>query len=181
MNVDIAGKTMKVLLDEETIQARVKEIGEQITQDYEGKELVVVVVLKGSIMFAADLVRHINLPLTMEFMGLSSYGDSTSTSGVVRVTLDLSKPVVDKHVLIIEDIVDTGLTMKYLLANMQTRRPTTLKVCTLLHKPARAEIKVPLNYVGFTIDDQFVIGYGLDYQQKYRNMSCIGYMVGDEG
>ena len=173
----IGNKHMKVLLDEATLEQRIAEMGAQITRDYEGKELVLVVVLKGSILFAADLCRHIQLPLSMEFMGLSSYGDSTDSSGVVRVTLDLSKPVADKEVLIIEDIVDTGLTMRYLLENMSTRKPANVKVCTLLHKPARTQVEVPMDYVGFTIDDQFVVGYGLDYQQKYRNLSYIGYMT----
>ena len=128
-------------------------------------------------LFAADLCRQIDLPLSLEFMGLSSYGSSTQTSGVVRVTLDLSRPVRDKHVLIVEDIVDTGLTMKYLLANIGTREPASLKVCTLLHKPSRTEVEVEMDYVGFTIENHFVIGYGLDFDQKYRNLPQIGYMV----
>ncbi|HIN86644.1 MAG TPA: hypoxanthine phosphoribosyltransferase [Myxococcales bacterium] len=176
-NIVIGNKSMKVLLDEATLEERIAEINTQITRDYAGKELVLVVVLKGSIMFAADLCRHIQLPLSMEFMGLSSYGDSTESSGVVRVTLDLSKPVVGKEVLIIEDIVDTGLTMRYLLENMSTRKPSNVRVCTLLHKPSRSKVDVILDYVGFTIDDHFVVGYGLDYEQKYRNLSFIGYMT----
>jgi hypoxanthine phosphoribosyltransferase len=179
-NLVIGEKHMKVLLDESTLQKRIAELGRQITRDYDGTDLVLVVVLKGSILFAADLCRHIHLPLTMEFMGLSSYGDSTASSGVVRVTLDLSEPVAGKEVLIIEDIVDTGLTMRYLLENMSTRRPNSVKVCTLLHKPARTKVDVPLDYLGFTIDDHFVVGYGLDYEQKYRNLDFIGYMS-DEG
>jgi len=168
---------MEILLSEAQLQTRIAELGAEITRDYQGKELVLVVVLKGSILFAADLCRHIDLPISLEFMGLSSYGDSTTSSGVVRVTLDLSKPVQGKHVLIVEDIVDTGLTMQYLLDNMQTRRPETLKVATLLHKPARTQVEVQLDYTGFTIDDHFVIGYGLDFDQKYRNLRFIGYMI----
>ncbi len=179
MDVQILGMKMEVLLTEQQIQDRIAVLGAQITEEYKdlGGELVLIIVLKGSILFAADLARHIKLPLTMEFMGLSSYGDSTQTSGVVRVTLDLSKPVKGKHVLIVEDIIDTGLTMKYLLANLGTREPETLKVCTLLSKPARSKVEVRMDYVGFTIDDHFVVGYGLDFEQKYRNLRFIGYMT----
>ena len=177
MNIDVHGKKMRTLIEEDALQARIGELGKQITADYEGKDLVLLVVLKGSMLFAADLCRQIDLPLSLEFMGLSSYGSSTQTSGVVRVTLDLSRPVRDKHVLIVEDIVDTGLTMKYLLANIGTREPASLKVCTLLHKPSRTEVEVEMDYVGFTIENHFVIGYGLDFDQKYRNLPLIGYMV----
>ena len=181
MEVKIDGKTMKVLLDEQQIAKRISELGEEIARDYRGKNLVLVVVLKGSILFAADLCRAIPLPLTLEFMGLSSYGETTDSSGVVQVTLDLSKPVAGKHVLIVEDIVDTGLTMRYLLTSMETRAPASVKVCTLLHKPARRRVRVPIDYVGFTIEDHFVIGYGLDFDQKYRNLRYIGYMTDAEG
>ena len=177
MNIEVHGKQMQTLIEEEGLRTRIAELGKQITTDYEGKDLVLLVVLKGSILFAADLCRRIDLPLSLEFMGLSSYGSSTQTSGVVRVTLDLSRPVRDKHVLIVEDIVDTGLTMKYLLANLATREPASIKVCTLLHKPSRTEVEVDLDYVGFTIENHFVIGYGLDFDQKYRNLPQIGYMV----
>ncbi len=177
MEAVVTGKRMEVLLDEPTIQQRVQALGQEITADYQDKELVLITVLKGSVVFAADLVRSIELPLTMEFMGLSSYGDDTKSTGVVRVTLDLSKPIEGKHVLIVEDIVDTGLTMQYLLRNMATRNPASVGVCTLLHKPARQKVDVPLDYVGFTIDDHFVVGYGLDYQQRYRNLRMIGHMV----
>lgn len=178
MELQLPGKRMQTLIDEAALRARVAEMGAEITRDYEGKDLVVLVVLKGSVMFAADLCRSIPLDtLTMEFMGLSSYGDSTETSGVVRVTLDLSKPVRDKHVLIVEDIVDSGLTMRYLLKNLETRDPASLRVATLLHKPARQSVDVQMDYIGFTIDDHFVVGYGLDFEQKYRNLPYIGYMV----
>lgn len=180
MDVQIDGKTMHVLLDEETIQRRIREVGAELTEEYRGKDLVLIVVLKGSILFAADLARAITLPLSLEFMGLSSYGDSTSSSGVVRLTLDLSKPVRDKHVLVVEDIVDTGLTMRYLLKNLATREPASLRVCTLLHKPARTKVEVQLDHIGFTIDDHFVVGYGLDYEQIYRNLRFIGYMVDNQ-
>lgn len=179
LDVAIPGKIMKVLLDEQTLDERVRALGKQITEDYEDsdRDLVLLVVLKGSILFAADLCRAIDRPLSLEFMGLSSYGDSTHSSGIVRVTLDLSKSVIGKDVIIVEDIIDTGLTMRYLLSNLATREPASLRVCTLLHKPARTRVEVPMDYVGFTIDDHFVVGYGLDYDQKYRNLRYIGTMV----
>jgi hypoxanthine phosphoribosyltransferase len=176
MDVDIRGMNLKVLLDEDTIQSRIVEMAREISAEYAGQEVTLIVVLKGSILFAADLCRHLDIPSELEFMGLSSYGESTETSGVVRVTLDLSKPVNGKHILIIEDIVDTGLTMKYLLSNLSTREPASIRVCTLLHKPSRSVVEVPLDFVGFTIENHFVVGYGLDYQQKYRNLRFIGRM-----
>ena len=178
-DVEIAGKTMHVLLTEEQIQSRVRELGAEITERYRDVdgELVLLTVLKGSVLFAADLARSIPLPLTMEFMGVSSYGDSTESSGVVQLTLDLSTPVVGKHLLVVEDIVDTGLTMRYLLNNLATREPASLRVCTLLDKPSRRRVDVPLDFVGFAIDDHFVVGYGLDYEQRYRNLRFIGTMV----
>ena len=171
---------MDVLLDEDTIQERIAEMGRVISDTYAGKELTLIIVLKGSILFAADLCRHIDVPVELEFMGLSSYGASTETSGVVRVTLDLSKPIAGKHVLIIEDIVDTGLTMQYLLKNLSTRGPESLRVCTLLHKPSRSEVDVPMDWIGFTIDNHFVVGYGLDYDQKFRNLRFIGRVQAGE-
>jgi len=180
MDTTIEGKTMDVLLDEDTIQERIAEMGRVISDTYAGKELTLIIVLKGSILFAADLCRHIDVPVELEFMGLSSYGASTETSGVVRVTLDLSKPIAGKHVLIIEDIVDTGLTMQYLLKNLSTRGPESLRVCTLLHKPSRSEVDVPMDWIGFTIDNHFVVGYGLDYDQKFRNLRFIGRVLAGE-
>jgi hypoxanthine phosphoribosyltransferase len=178
LEIKIPGKRMKTLLTAETIAARVAEMGAELAEEYAGKEVVMLVVLKGSIIFAADLARATPLDtLALEFMGLSSYGDSTETSGIVRVTLDLARPVRGKHVIIVEDIVDTGLTMRYLLKNLQTREPASLKVCTLLHKPSRQTVEVPLDYVGFEIENHFVVGYGLDFEQKYRNVPFIGYMV----
>jgi len=179
VDIEVPGKTMKVLIDEERLQSRVAELGAEITEYYRdsGRELVLLVVLKGSVIFAADLCRHINLPCTLEFMGLSSYGADTQSSGVVRVTLDLSSPVRGKDVLIVEDIIDTGLTMRYLLKNIATREPASLRVCTLLHKPARSKVEVQMDWVGETIPDHFVIGYGLDFNQKYRNLPYIGTMI----
>jgi hypoxanthine phosphoribosyltransferase len=161
----------------EQIQARVRELGAAITRDYRGKPLVLLCVLKGSFMFAADLARSIDLPLRVEFLGVQSYGDDTTSSGVVRITLDLARPVDGEEVLIVEDIVDTGLTLDYLMHQIQSRNAASVKVCALLHKPARTQKQVNIDYLGFTIDDVFVVGYGLDWAQKYRNMPEIGVVI----
>lgn len=171
---------IEVMIDAATIAARIAELGTEITAAYsDGQPLVVVAVLKGSFPFLADLVRQIDLPLEVDFLGLSSYGHGEESTGVVQVTQDLSRPVTGKHVLVVEDIVDTGLTMRYLLDNLATRRPLSVKVASLLHKPARGRLKVPLDFIGFEIPDKFVIGYGLDYQDKLRNLPFIGVNVGD--
>ena len=168
-------KKLKVLLDEETIAKRVRELGAQITRDYaDAEHLVVVPIMKGSFLFAADLIRHIDRELSVEFLGLRSYGAGTETSGVVQITYDLTQSVTHQHVLVVEDIVDTGLSMRYLLENLGTRQPRSLKLCSLLHKPVRTRVKVPIDYLGFTIDDHFVVGYGLDYAEKFRNLPYIG-------
>ncbi len=167
---------IKTLIDEATIQARVRELGAKITEDYAGKEVVLVPVLKGSFIFAADLARAIDLPVSIDFFGCRSYGDGTESSGVVQITYDLTKPIENKHVIIIEDIVDTGLTMQYLLENLTTRKPASLKLCSLLHKPARTRVPVTIDYLGFTIEDVFVIGYGLDYGEKLRNVPFLGVL-----
>src|SRR5438045_4584807 len=158
------------------IARRVKELGTQIERDYDGKELVLLGVLKGSYIFISDLARAIDLPLAIDFIGLSSYGEATESSGVVKITSDLSRPIEDKHVVIVEDIVDTGLTMRYLLDNLATRHPSSVKLCTLLNKPSRARTKIPIDYLGFQIEDRFVVGYGLDAGEKYRNVPFIGVM-----
>ena len=134
---------------------------------------------KGSFIFLADLFRHIDLPVEVDFLGLSSYGDSQETSGVVRVTQDLSRPIEGKNVLVVEDIVDTGLTMQYLLENLSTRKPKSIRVASLLHKPARSRVPIEIDYLGFEIPDRFVIGYGLDYQSKFRNLPFIGVNLAD--
>ncbi len=167
-----------ILIDEQKLQARVRELGAQITRDYQGKELTLVCVLKGSTFFAMDLARAIDLPLTLEFLGVSSYQGGTETTGEVRITTDVSKPMAGKHLLVIEDIIDTGLTMSFLLENLKARHPASVKVCTLLEKPARARTTVPIDYKGFVIDDVFVVGYGLDYGERYRNVPFIGQMKG---
>jgi hypoxanthine phosphoribosyltransferase len=165
---------VRTLLSREQIAARVAELGAAITRDYQGRELILVGVLKGSFVFCADLARAIDLPLGVEFLGLKSYGDSQVTSGVVQITSDLPRPVAGKDLLIVEDIVDTGLTMAYLRKNLATRGPQSVKLCTLLHKPSRARVETPIDYLGFSIADEFVVGYGLDWAERYRNLSYIG-------
>lgn len=169
-------ENVEPLITEEGIARRVAELGARITEDYRGKDLVVVGVLKGSFPFVADLVRKIDLPLRVDFLGLSSYGNGTETSGVVKITSDLTKPIAGKHVLVVEDIVDTGLTMKYLLANLATRHPASVRVCSLLEKPARLRVDVEIAYKGFTIPDEFVVGYGLDHDERYRNLPFLGIL-----
>jgi hypoxanthine phosphoribosyltransferase len=171
--------TIKPLFDAGTIAERVAELGGAITQDYAGKNLVVVPVLKGSYVFAADLVRHIDLDVAIDFLGVRSYGDDQNSSGVVQITSDLSRSIEGKHVILVEDIVDTGLTISYLHENLSTRQPASLKIASLLHKPARTRVPVQIDYLGFTIDDVFVVGYGLDYGQKFRNLPYLG-IVADE-
>jgi hypoxanthine phosphoribosyltransferase len=165
---------VSTLLSTEQIAARVRELGAQITRDYEGRRLVLVSVLKGSFIFTADLCRAIDTQLRIEFLGVRSYGEGTSTSGVVQITQDLSRPIESEDVLIVEDIVDTGLTIAHLLELFHTRHPASIKVCSLLHKPARTKVEVPIDYLGFTIEDRFVVGYGLDWAERYRNLPFIG-------
>jgi hypoxanthine phosphoribosyltransferase len=164
------------LLGGDVLAVKVGELGARIEQDYRGKELVVVVVLKASFVFAADLIRCIDLPLTVDFLGVRSYGDSTETSGVVQITSDLSRTVEGKHVLLVEDIVDTGLTVRFLLDNLATRAPLSVKLAALLHKPARTRVAVRIDYLGFSIDDVFVVGYGLDHAQNHRNLPYVGVL-----
>jgi hypoxanthine phosphoribosyltransferase len=164
------------------IAARTAELGAEITaQGATVQPLVVICVLKGSVLFFADLVRHIQVPTNLVFLGVSSYGGNTESSGAVRLTHDLTLDIAGRDVLIVEDIVDTGLTMNYLLHTLRSRGPNSLRVCTLLHKPARKKIDTQLDHVGFTIDDVFVIGYGLDYDERYRNLPYIGVMRFDSG
>src|SRR5437588_403916 len=168
------GEELEVLFTQQQIAARVAELGAQIERDHRGKDLVLVGVLKGAFVFVSDLARQIDLPLSVDFIGLSSYGEETESSGVVKITSDLSRPIEGKHVLIVEDIVDTGLTMRYLLDNLATRHPASVKLCALLNKPQRVRTRIPLDYLGFEIEDRFVVGYGLDAAEKYRNVPFIG-------
>jgi hypoxanthine phosphoribosyltransferase len=160
----------------EQIAARVRELGAQITRDYVGRNVVLVCVLKGSFVFAADLARAIDLPLRIDFLGTRSYGEDTESSGVVQITQDLSKPIDHEDVILVEDIVDTGLTVAYVIDLLRTRNPKSVKVCALLHKPARARVEVHVDYLGFTIEDRFVIGYGLDFAEKYRGLPYLGVL-----
>ena len=174
MDEDVA----QVLLTEEQIRARVAELGAQISQDYAGKDLMLVCILKGANVFLADLCRQITLPLSYDFVAVSSYGADTKSSGVVRILKDLDESVESKHVLVVEDIVDTGLTLRlsYLLENLRSRRAASVKICTLLDKPSRRRVEVPVDYCGFTVEDRFVVGYGLDYAGLYRNLPYIGVL-----
>jgi len=167
----------KILISEQEIQARVRELGRQINAAYgDGDRLLLVCVLKGAFMFLADLVRHLEVRHEVDFMEISSYGAGTVSSGVVRILLDLEQNVEGRHVLIVEDIIDSGRTLDYITRNLQTRRPASVRVCTLLSKPSRREIDVPLAFVGFEIPDEFVLGYGLDYAEEYRNLPFIGVL-----
>jgi len=162
-----------VLITAEQIARRVKELAEEISRDYEGKEPLLVCVLKGGVIFLADLVRQLTIPVNMDFMAVSSYGQSTITSGQVRILKDLDTSIEGRHVILVEDIVDTGLTLSYLCDILLARDPASLKVCTLLDKAARRRVKVPLDYVGFEVPNVFVVGYGLDYQERYRELPYI--------
>jgi len=162
------------MLTTEDIATRVADLGAQITRDYAGRNLVLVGVLKGSFVFLSDLMRKVDLPLRIDFLGVRSYGEGTESSGVVQITQDLSRPIEHEDVLIVEDIVDTGLTIAHLMDLLRTRAPASIKVCSLLHKPARAKVKIAIDYLGFTIEDRFVVGYGLDFAERYRNLPYIG-------
>ena len=171
-----AGNEPKVLISEVKIQNRVKELGQQINADYHGKDLTVICTLKGSFVFFADLIRQIETPMTCEFLGLSSYGNQKVSSGEVKVTLDINEPLQDRHVLIVEDIVDSGLTLKYMLEALGARKPASLKSCALLVKPESLKTQVEVDYIGFKIGNEFVVGYGVDYAEKMRGLPYIGYL-----
>lgn len=166
----------EILLEEAQIQERVRDLGRQIAEDYSGKNLLVVGILKGAIVFLADLLRSIDLKARLDFMAVSSYGDAVQSSGIVRILKDLEQSLEGKDVLIVEDIVDSGLTLNYLVQNLQSRRPASLKVCTFLDKPERRKVDVRVDYLGFSIPDKFVVGYGLDYAEKYRNLPFVGVL-----
>lgn len=164
---------LETLIAEETLQARIAELGAQISRDYEGKELVILCILKGGAMFMTDLVKHITVPLKMEFMVVSSYGDEYKSSGLVKILKDLDEPIHGKNVLIVEDIIDSGRTLSYLKKMLNERNPESLKLCTLLNKEEQREVEVEVDYTGFKVGNEFVIGYGLDYKQYYRNLPYI--------
>lgn len=163
----------EILFKEKEILNKVEELGKQISDDYRGKELVLIGVLKGAFVFMADLARSIDIPLEIDFMAVSSYGSSTKSSGVVRILKDLERPIEGKHILIAEDIIDTGLTLSYLVSNLKSRGAASVSICTLLDKPERRTIDMDLKYKGFNIPDEFVVGYGIDYAEKYRNLKDI--------
>ncbi len=167
----------EILISEEQIAAKVAELGARITRDYEDHELTLVSVLKGSLPFMADLMREIGVPVTVDLMEVSSYGGAmTESSGLVRIIKDLSSSIEDRDVLLVEDIIDTGLTLNYLLRYLRGKNPRSLRICTLLDKPARRLVEIPVDYIGFTIPDQFVVGYGLDYGEHYRNLRFVGVL-----
>jgi len=168
---------ISVLLSEEEVDARIKAIGEQISKDYEGKQIHMICVLKGGTFFMCELAKRISVPVSLDFMAVSSYGGDTKSSGVVKIVKDLDEAIQGKDVLVVEDIVDSGRTLSYLLEMLRDRKPASLKLCTLLDKPDRRVIDVPVDYTGFQIPDEFVVGYGLDYDQKYRNLPYIGIVT----
>ncbi len=163
----------EVLVPREDLVRRVAELGEEISRDYEGRELMMVGVLKGAVLFLADLMRHLDVPCEIDFMAVSSYGSQTDSSGVVRILKDLDAPIEGRHVLVVEDIIDSGLTLQYLMRNLKARRPASLEVCSLLTKPERLRVDLSPRYVGFEIPNRFAIGYGLDHAQRYRNLEYV--------
>src|SRR5215468_12685253 len=166
----------EILIGPEELQARVRELGAEISADYMGRDLLLVGVLKGAVFFMADLMREISVSCEIDFMAISSYGASTDSSGVVRILKDLDLNIDGRHVLVVEDIIDSGLTLSYLLRNLESREPASLEICALLTKPDRREIDVPVRYVGFEIPNRFVIGYGLDFAERYRNLPYVGVL-----
>lgn len=167
----------EILIPTDVLQARIAELGAQISRDYEGQDLMLIAVLKGSVLFMADLMRHITVPHSIDFMATSSYGAAFESSGVVRILKDLDTPIEDRNVLIVEDIIDTGRTLSYLLRILRARQPRSLEICALLDKRSRREVDVPVKYVGFEIPDKFVLGYGLDFVEKYRNLPYIAVLA----
>lgn len=168
-----------VLISEEDVDRRIRELGEQISRDYEGKSVHLICILKGSVYFTCELAKRITVPVTMDFMQCSSYGAATKSSGIVRLVKDLDEPITDREVIIIEDIIDSGRTLSHLKQLLMQRSPSSLKLCTLLDKPDRRVVDVDVEYVGFQIEDKFVVGYGLDYDQHYRNLPYVGVIVFD--
>ncbi len=169
---------LETLISEQELQKRIRELGAQITSDYEGQEIIVLCILKGGVMFMTDLVKHIQVPIKMEFMVVSSYGDAYKSSGVVKILKDLDEPIEGKNILIVEDIIDSGRTLRYIKNILKERSPKSISICTLLDKVEQRETTVSVQYSGFTVGDEFVIGYGLDYKQYYRNLPYIAVNKG---
>lgn len=165
---------IRVMISEEKVNARIAQMGARISKDYEGKEVHLIAILKGSVFFACELAKRITVPVTIDFMSVSSYGDSRESSGIVKIAKDLDEPIAQKEVLIVEDIIDSGKTLNHLKPMLESRGPASLNLCTLLSKPDRREVDVDVKYIGFEVPDEFVVGYGLDYAQKYRNLPYIG-------
>ena len=166
----------ETLVEAEALQRRVRELGREVSRDYLGRDLLLVCVLKGAVFFASDLMRQLDVRCELDFMAVASYGSATDSSGVVRILKDLDAPIEGRHVLIVEDIIDSGLTLSYLMRNLESREPASLEVCCLLTKPERREIDVPVRYTGFEIPNKFVIGYGLDFAERYRNLPYVGVL-----
>lgn len=165
---------IRELISEEKVNARIAEMGARISKDYAGKDVHLIAILKGSVFFACELAKRITVPVTIDFMSVSSYGNSRESSGIVKIAKDLDEPIQGKEVLVVEDIIDSGKTLNHLKPMLMARKPASLNLCTLLNKPERREVEVDVKYIGFDVPDEFVVGYGLDYAQKYRNLPFIG-------
>jgi hypoxanthine phosphoribosyltransferase len=176
---ELTAAVSEILIDEDALQNRIAELGAEISEDYRGRDLLLVAVLKGAVFFMADLMRRIEVPCEVDFMAISSYGAGVDSSGVVRILKDLDISIEGRNVLVVEDIIDSGLTLSYLLRNLEAREPASLEICALLTKPERREVEVPVRYVGFEIPNRFVIGYGLDFAERYRNLPYIGVLHPD--
>jgi hypoxanthine phosphoribosyltransferase len=169
----------EILIESDVLQARISELGQEISKEYEGRDLLLVGVLKGAVFFMADLMRELTVPCEIDFMAISSYGAATDSSGVVRILKDLDVNIAGRHVLVVEDIIDSGLTLSYLMRSLRARKPASLEICALLTKPDRREIEVPVRFVGFEIPNKFVIGYGLDFAERYRNLPYVAVLHPD--
>jgi hypoxanthine phosphoribosyltransferase len=167
----------EILIQADELQARIADMGVEISRDYEGREILIVCVLKGAVLFVADLMRQLTVPVEVDFMAVSSYGSATRSSGVVRILKDLDGSIEGKHVLIVEDIIDSGLTLQYLMRNLNSRGPASIEVCSLLTKPSRREVEVPIRYTGFELPDRYAVGYGLDLAQRYRNLPYVAALT----
>ena len=176
MKTELDRAVGEILIDADALRTRIAELGEEISSHYAGQDLLLIGVLKGAVFFMADLMRHLTVPCEVDFMAISSYGAQTDSSGVVRILKDLDINIEGRNVLVVEDIIDSGLTLSYLMRNLESREPASLEVCALLTKPARREIDVPVRWIGFEIPNRFVIGYGLDFAERYRNLPYVGVL-----
>ncbi len=179
MHTELERAVGEILIEADVLRARIVELGEEISEYYRGRDLLLIGVLKGAVFFMADLMRHLTVPCEVDFMAISSYGAQTDSSGVVRILKDLDINVEGRNVLVVEDIIDSGLTLSYLMRNLESREPASLEICALLTKPARREIDVPVRWIGFEIPNRFVIGYGLDFAERYRNLPYVGVLSDD--